>query len=143
MQRADPTQPEPEITHRLPDKLVERVGKEALKRRLEKQALQESRQVFQSKNPFNPDRIPFFFETVRFVCQALGIYQRGHREFLDVQLVHNEVGFSTLPQAMDGLRILQISDLHLDLDPALTPVILSILESVAVRFGARDRRLPR
>ena len=130
MQRADATQPESRNPQELPDELVRRIGKEALGLRLEKQALQESKQVFQSKNPLNPDRIPYFFETVRFVCQALGIYQRGYREFMDVQLVTNEIFFSSLPPEMDGLRILQISDLHLDLDPALTSVIVSIIEDL-------------
>ena len=116
-------------TQKLPEGLVRRVGEEKLKLRLEKQALQESKQVFQSKNLFNPDRIPFFFETVRLVTELLGIYQRGYREFLDVQLVTNEITFEKLPREFDGLRILQISDLHLDLDPALTPVILSMLET--------------
>ena len=130
MQRVDASQPESKYPVELPEELVQRVGEKALELRLEKQALQESKQVFQSKNPLNPDRIPFFFETVRFICQALGIYQRGYREFLDVQLVTNEIHFSTLPRELDGLRILQISDLHLDLEPALTPVILSVLEGV-------------
>lgn len=130
MQRADATQPESRIPQELPDELVRRIGKEALSLRLEKQALQESKQVFQSKNPFNPDRIPFFFESVRFICQALGIYQRGYRKFMDVQLVTNEISFSSLPPELDGLRILQISDLHLDLDPALTSVIASIIQDL-------------
>ena len=121
MQRADSKPSEERNRRELPEELVQRVGEEALQRRLEKQALQESRQVFQSKNPLNPDRIPYFFETVRFIFQALGIYQRGYREFLDIQLVTNEVEFSTLPAELDGLRILQISDLHLDLEPALCP----------------------
>jgi predicted MPP superfamily phosphohydrolase len=49
---------------------------------------------------------------------------------MDVQLVTNEIFFSSLPPEMDGLRILQISDLHLDLDPALTSVIVSIIEDL-------------
>ena len=130
MQSADSTQPEPRTRRELPDELVQRVGEEALKHRLEKQALQESRQVFQGKNLLNPDRIPFFFETVRFVIKALGLYERGVREFLDVQVVTNEVPFTNLPVELDGLRILHISDLHLDLEPSLTEVILSVLDGL-------------
>lgn len=130
MQREDSMQPEPRKRRELPDDLIQRVGEEALKQRLEKQALQESRQVFQTKNPLNPDRIPFFFETVRLVFKALGLYQRGFREFLDVQLVTNEVEFENLPCELDGLRILHLSDLHLDLEPSLTDVILNTLEDL-------------
>ncbi len=110
--------------------LAERIGHEALKRRLEKQALQESEQVWQGKNLLNPDRIPYFFETVEFLLKLSGIYDRGRRNFLDLKLVTNELSFKNLPEALDGLRILQLSDLHLDLEPELTPIILEHLEGL-------------
>ena len=84
MERGDLTYPNSEKRQEFPEELIKRIGEQALQHRLEKQALQESKQVFQRKNLMNPDRIPFFFETVRFVFKALGLYQRGHREFLDV-----------------------------------------------------------
>jgi uncharacterized protein len=110
--------------------LAKRIGFEALHERLKKEALQESRQVFQSKNLLNPDRIPYFFETVRFVMKALQLWNSGQRQFLDVQVVTNEVHFKTLPPELDGIRILQLSDLHLDLEPKLTPVILNLLDGL-------------
>ena len=130
MERGDFTYPNSENRQEFPEELIKRIGKQALQHRLEKQALQESKQVFQGKHLMNPDRIPFFFETVRFVFKALGLYQRGHREFLDVQLVTNEIGFPHLPEELDGLRVLQISDLHLDLEPELTPVVLGLLDGL-------------
>lgn len=110
--------------------LAERIGHEALKRRLEKQALQESEQVWQGKNLLNPDRIPYFFESVEFLLKLSGIYDRGRRNFLDLKLVTNELSFKNFPEALDGLRILQLSDLHLDLEPELTPIIINHLEEL-------------
>ena len=52
-----------------------------------------------------------------------------------MRLVTNEVTFETLPRELDGLRILQISDLHLDLEPALTPVLLSLLDGLQYDLG--------
>jgi uncharacterized protein len=110
--------------------LGERIDKDAMNRRLVKQAQQESERVFQGKNLLNPDRIPYFFEMVRFFLNITGLYEKGRRHFLDVRMVTNEVFFDTLPQEFDGLRLLQLSDLHLDLEPELTPVILKLLEGL-------------
>ena len=112
------------------EELSQRIGEDALRRRLIKQAQHESEQVFQGKNFLNPDRIPYLFETVRFVLKLTRLYDWGHRQFLDVQLVTNEVAFANLPPALDGMRLLQISDLHLDLDPELTPVLLNMIEGL-------------
>ncbi|MCZ6675056.1 MAG: metallophosphoesterase [Verrucomicrobia bacterium] len=110
--------------------LSKRLGEKALQERLFKQAQHESEQVFQGKNLFNPDRIPLFYETVRFILKVTGLYNWGHRQFLDLRLITNEVAFEQLPTELDGLRILQISDLHLDLDPELTPVLLNLLQGL-------------
>ena len=107
--------------------LADRIGEKALINRLEKQAEQESEQVWQGKNLLNPDRIPYFFETVAFLLKVTGLYNRGRRNFLDLKLVINELAFKNLPAGLDGLLILQLSDLHLDLDPELTPAILEHL----------------
>jgi predicted MPP superfamily phosphohydrolase len=46
--------------------------------------------------------------------------------FLDVRLVTQEWFLERLPEPFDGFRILQISDLHCDLDTTLTPVVVDI-----------------
>ena len=48
------------------------------------------------------------------------LYDWGHRNFLDVRCVVNEVVLPGLPAAFDGFTLLQLSDLHLDIDPAIT-----------------------
>jgi predicted MPP superfamily phosphohydrolase len=127
MEKEDLTFPNSETDQRVYEDREKRIGKPALVNRLEKQAQQESKQVFQRKNLMNPDRIPLFFETVKFILKTLRLYDRGHRQFLDLKVLTNEVTFENLPPGLDGLRILQLSDLHLDLEPKLTPVILELL----------------
>ncbi|MCA9692313.1 MAG: metallophosphoesterase family protein [Nannocystaceae bacterium] len=46
--------------------------------------------------------------------RTLGLYERGHRNALDLQLVRYEHRFPDLPAALDGYRVLHLSDLHLD-----------------------------
>ncbi len=108
--------------------LRERFGEVLFAKRLEKQSKHESEQVFQGKKLFNPDKIPQFYPIIEGIFRLLGLYNRGHRNFLNVQVVENEVCFKTLPPAFDGYRVLHLSDLHLDLDSDLTPRIIEKLE---------------
>lgn len=130
MASSDPTS---ELLEHLPEvykQLTARIGRDGLRQRLQKQAEHESEQVFQGKNLLNPDRIPYFFETVELLLKSVGLFDWGRRQYLDVRVVTNEVSFENLPAELDGLRLLQVSDLHLDLDPELTPVLLKLLEGL-------------
>lgn len=130
MESAAVTIPRTKLEQEPYPRLAERIGEAALIRRLQKEALHESMQVWQGKNLFNPDRIPYFFETVRGLLKVFQLWDPGRRNFLDVRVVKNEVTFPDLPAGLDGVRILQLSDLHLDLEPALTPVIVRLLEGL-------------
>ena len=45
------------------------------------------------------------------------LYARGRRNALDLKLVELESAFADLPGAFDGIRILHVSDTHLDVFP--------------------------
>ncbi|WP_295446851.1 metallophosphoesterase [uncultured Thiodictyon sp.] len=57
--------------------------------------------------------------------RASGLYARGRRNARAVQLVEQEVIIATLPPAFEGLRLLHLSDLHLDLDAAIVAAIIA------------------
>jgi predicted MPP superfamily phosphohydrolase len=66
----------------------------------------------------------------QFAALALrlsGLSRRAYREFLDVRIVENPVALRTLPPAFDGFRLLQLTDLHSDLDPALIDRVIERL----------------
>ncbi len=60
---------------------------------------------------------------VPFFLRVIGLWDRAHRECLDVRVVENVVELRNLPAAFDGFRLLQLSDLHIDLDPELVGAI--------------------
>ena len=64
---------------------------------------------------------------LRYGLRAVGLYARGYRNFLNVQVTHHDVVLPQLPPAFHGFRILHLSDLHIDLDPALGPVVHEII----------------
>lgn len=47
------------------------------------------------------------------VLRAAGLYHRGRRNALDMRLAELEIPLPRLPAALDGLRVLHLSDLHL------------------------------
>jgi len=59
------------------------------------------------------------------------LYEKGRRNFLDVRVVTNDVFFENLPPELERVRLLQISDLHLDLEPELTPILVKLLADVS------------
>jgi predicted MPP superfamily phosphohydrolase len=64
---------------------------------------------------------------LRYGLAITGLYARGYRNYLDVQVTHHDIALAHLPPAFDGFRILHLSDLHIDLDPALIPVVHAII----------------
>ena len=56
-----------------------------------------------------------------------GLYQRGVRNALDIDLNEIEIHFDNLPPDFDGYRILQISDPHLDALAELGPNIVNLI----------------
>jgi predicted MPP superfamily phosphohydrolase len=74
--------------------------------------------------------LPFHYRFLRWGLKAAGLYGRGHRNFLDVRIRHLEHHPAGWPRALDGFRLLQISDLHIDLDPALQPVLRQLIPTL-------------
>ncbi|MCI0514410.1 metallophosphoesterase [candidate division KSB1 bacterium] len=57
-----------------------------------------------------------------------GLYARGHRNFKALELTEHHIWLQRLPGALNGLRILQLSDLHLDLEPGFVGQIMPYLQ---------------
>ena len=103
--------------------LEARMGRESLSVRLLKQAGKFAHLVHQGEGIFRLERFIPLDSAVSFCLAASGLGSRARRNFLDVRLVKQEWVLPRLPRAFDGFRLLQLTDLHLDLDSALTPVI--------------------
>lgn len=66
----------------------------------------------------------------RLLLKCLGLYERGRRNAQNIQIRHNEVPLEHLPAAFDKFTILQISDLHLDMDGGFPQALIERLEQV-------------
>lgn len=63
--------------------------------------------------------------------RVTGLRRLSYRSFLNVRLVQNAVSLRGLPPAFEGFRLLQLSDLHCDLDPALMAVVERLIREVS------------
>ena len=72
----------------------------------------------------------------RIAFKAAGLYGRAHREFLDVRVREETFRIAGLPPELDGFTLLHLSDLHVDIDPALPDAIRGALGRAAGRYDA-------
>lgn len=107
-----------------------RMGEAMASRRVLAQANLWARLVHQGEGVFYIERYLPIDDILRSALRVTGLYERGRRNFLDVQVTSNTVTLPGLPKAFDGFRILHLSDLHCDLDTGLTSVILERVGSL-------------
>jgi hypothetical protein len=71
-----------------------------------------------------------FQRLVRLTLKYTGLHRRGQRNARNLQIRNHDVELAHLPASFQGLRILQISDPHLDWDPAFADVLIRRLREV-------------
>ena len=89
----------------------------------------EPQQVFgKGLNFFHPENWYSGHALLRYILKLTGVYWYGRRKALDIRLVKNEIRLPNLPVAFDGLTLLHLSDLHLDMNTELTDVLIRRVE---------------
>jgi len=111
-------------------RLGERLGPGQLRRRICRQAWLWTEDNNQGRGLFGLQGVIPLYDLIAAGLRCAGLYARARAEFLDIRIERIEWYFPGLPEAFDGFRLLQLSDLHCDLDPAFTPTLLSRLEGV-------------
>jgi predicted MPP superfamily phosphohydrolase len=109
--------------------LSDRMGASLHEKRLSRQAAKQAKLIHQGEGVFRLERLVPFDAMVVRVLKIFGLRDAMRRRFLDVQLERQEWKIPGLPRAFEGFRLLQLSDLHCDLDFALTPVIENLVRA--------------
>ena len=71
--------------------------------------------------PGQPHVLPLHYRILRGILRSLGLYDRGYRNYLEIGLREEHHWLDGWSPSLDGYRILQVSDPHIDLDPAFLP----------------------
>jgi hypothetical protein len=109
----DTGQPD-EAMHEL---LQERVGRIHLQQRLGIERDYERKVFGQGRNIFHIENWYSVHSLIRNCLRLVLLHGRGMRNARRIEVRHNHVSISGLPQAFENYTILQISDLHLDMAP--------------------------
>ena len=110
-----------------PQTLIERVGETHFRQR-------NTIELHHADDVFGHGRTMFHIQNAEWVLDVLhsglkwtGLYKRGLRNVLDIQVVENNFFVPGLPRAFAGYTILQISDLHIDITPGLAEAVIDRL----------------
>ncbi len=81
-------------------------------------------------NFFHPENWYSGHALIRYILKLTGVYWYGRRKTLDIQLTENEIVISRLPAAFDGLTLLHLSDLHVDMNPEANEALIRRIEKL-------------
>ena len=111
--------------------LEARIGRAHLRQRL---GLEEDHEVFCFDRPgahfFYPENWYSVHGIIRHALRVVGLYERAQRNARTIRLLHNPLWIRGLPRPFEGMRVLQVSDLHTDLDARITAAIAERVRKV-------------
>jgi len=110
--------------------LEKRVGRLHLKQRLGIETDRESKVFGQGINFFHPENWYSMHSAIRGVLKILQLHDRGKRNALTIQVNHNHVFIRNLPAVFEGFRLLQITDLHIDINPEMPDALVDCIRDI-------------
>lgn len=112
-------------------KLQQRLGKTHARQRLGIETEHEARVFGQGINLFHLENWYSVHSLIRNLLRLTGLYWRGRRNADRVQVRRNEIVSASLPVAFDGFTILQVSDLHVDMNAGAMQRLVELVPSLS------------
>lgn len=110
--------------------LVGRVSPIHLQQRLGIESDHEARIFGQGLNFFHLENWYSIHRVIRTVLRLCLLHGRGRRNALDIAIRHNDFYIPGLPAAFNGFTMLHLSDLHLDMHPAMPHALIERVREV-------------
>jgi len=112
------------------DQIRGRLGEHLYRQRVNLQRFHAAQIIGPGRSLFHPENLPLIRILIRGFARCFGVHGWGIRNARDIRINTNKVALPGLAPSFHGLRILQLSDLHLDIDPAITDALLERLVKV-------------
>jgi uncharacterized protein len=112
------------------NRLERRLGRLHARLRLGVEADHEAQVFGQGINYFHFENLPWTHAVIRFSLIVTGLYGRGRRNAVRLELRTNTVNSRKIPSVFDGFTILQLSDLHVDMSADAIVRLESMLPSL-------------
>jgi len=123
--------PNSSIPPDLLEKLERRLGHLHARQRLGIETDYETQVFGRGINFFHIENWISMHWAIRSALKLTGLYWRGLRNAENVQIRHHHVRLPALPESFDGFTILQISDMHVELNPGAMQRIIELVQDVA------------
>jgi predicted MPP superfamily phosphohydrolase len=107
--------------------LRDRLGLHLYRQRINVQTFHASQRVGQGQTLLHPENIALVRKFLEVFLKATFLWKWGYSNARDIQVREVAVPLRRLPESFRGFRILQLSDLHLDLDAQLADAIMARL----------------
>lgn len=111
-------------------KLESRLGRKLLSRRLSQQATYSAGLQHHGEGIFVVEKAVSIDRLLGFFLKLFFLEGRGRRNCLDLRVVRNPVRHPAISQDLGGMKILQLTDLHIDLLPELADRVIEYLRSL-------------
>jgi len=117
---------DPEIVARL----EQRLGRVHARQRLGIEHDHEEHVFGQGLSFFHLENWYSVHALIRGVLRLTGLYGRGRRNTQRIRVERNRVALAKLPPLFDGFTILQLSDLHVDMNPEVMARLVELLPTL-------------
>ena len=78
------------------------------------------------------ENLDFVYDWLKATLKGIGLYERGHKNALDVCIKYKDFYFDCLPTGFDGIKILFMTDLHIDGMNSLCNVVVKKIRNLKV-----------
>jgi predicted MPP superfamily phosphohydrolase len=113
------------------EELEQRLGRLHAKQRIGIENDREARVFGQGLNFFHPENWRRSPAIIRTALKLTGLYWRARKNAENVQIRRNDIRLPRLPSSFDGLTILHISDLHVDISGGAMQRLIELLPGLA------------
>ena len=119
----------------LHDLLGERLGRTHLQQRIGLESELGHHVLGYGRNYFHLENWYSAHSVIRNALRLVGLHGRARRNALDIRVHRHDMAVPELPQEFAGLRILHLSDLHLDMNPEFPGVLSERVKDLEYDFS--------
>jgi predicted MPP superfamily phosphohydrolase len=114
----------------IPETIRQRLGADRTQKRLELQERLKRRKIAQGLGLFALERFISVNAGISGIISLCGMKERGLRNILDLRIEEHEVILPSLPADFEGFRLMQLADLHCDLEAQMMKRIKEVMLTI-------------
>ena len=114
----------------IPEEIRMRLGREKTTHRLELQEQLKKQKIAQGLGLFALEHFFSVNAGISALISLCGMRERGLRNILDLRVEEHEVILPSLPEAFEGFRLMQLADLHCDLEVQMMKRIKMVMLTI-------------